>query len=167
MKFIRFLLVLLCVFPCLAGCSKQGNPEGRLDVSGTVTFNGSPFGVSGSYDIAFVSVDDPSAGPSRAPIDPTTGKFKCTMQDGLKPGKYRVKFSAMAEYDKRTNKPIDPEYAKNADVGEGVKVGYYVSLLPPDFNENSTIEFEAVGGKKNVFDYNIETSYVPNTEPPR
>ena len=161
MKFIRFSLLLVCVLSGLFGCSKQGNPEGRLDVSGSVTFNGNSFGGPGSYNITFEPVDDPSAGPSRASIDPTTSRYKCTMHDGLKPGKYLVKLTAMAEYDKRTHKPIDPEYALTADIPEGVKISYYVSLLPPDFNETTAIEFEAVKGKKNAFDYNIETSYVP------
>ena len=162
MKFNYFSLVLCCALFCLSGCGGQKNPEGRVDVGGTITFNGKPFASAGSYYVAFEPVDDPSAGPSKASINPTTGKFLCTMQDGLKPGKYRVKFSAMAEYDKRTKKPIDPEYALTADVPEGVKISYHVSLLPADFNETNAIEFEAVKGKKNVFDYNIETSFVPN-----
>ena len=161
MKFIRFSLVFCCMLSCLSGCSRQGNPEGRLDVGGTIKFNGSLFEGVGMYTIAFEPIDDPSSGPSRASIDLATGKYLCTMQDGLKPGKYRVKFTATAEYDKRTNKPIDQEYAVTADVPEGVKIAYSVSLLPPDFNETNVVEFEAVKGKKNVFDYNIETSYVP------
>ena len=35
--------------------------------------------------------------------------------------------------------------------------GYMVSLVPPEFNEQSTIEFEVVAGQKNVFDYDIKT----------
>jgi len=166
MKYIHYPLVLCCALFCLSGCGEQKNPEGRLDVSGTVTFNGRPFAGPGSYYIAFEPVDDPSAGTSKASIEPATGKFKCTMHDGLKPGKYRVMFNAMAEYDKRTKKPIDPEYAVTADIPEGVKISYYVSLLPPNFNETNVVEFEAVKGKKNVFDYNIEVAFVPNASTP-
>ena len=157
MKSIHFLLLPCCILSCLSGCSKQGNPEGRLDISGTVTFNGSPFGGAGMYNVAFEPVDDPASGPTSGTIDSVTGKYSCTMHDGLKPGKYRVKFIAMAQYDKRTKKPVAPDYVEE-DLN---KQSYYVALLPPDFNEVNTVEFEVVKGKKNVFDYNIETSYVP------
>ena len=152
MKSIHLLLIFCCALSCLVGCSKQGNPEGRLDVSGTVTLNGSPFGVAGSYYIAFEPIDDPSSGPTSGTIDWVTGKYSCTMHDGLKPGKYRVKFSAMAQYDKRTNKPVAPDFVEE----DLVKVSYTVPMLPADFNEQNIIEFEAVKGKKNVFDYDIK-----------
>ena len=151
MKYIHFLLVLCCVLSCLSGCSKQRNPEGRLDVSGTITYNGSPFGGVGLYNIAFEPIGDPSSGSTSGIIDPVAGKFLCTMQDGLKPGKYWVKFTAMAQYDKRTNKPVAPDFEEE-DLN---KQSYFVSLLPPDFNEKNVIEFEVVSGKKNVFDYDI------------
>ena len=158
MKFIHLsLLLCLCSLVGLPGCGKQSNPEGRLDVSGTVTFNGGPFEGAGMYNIAFEPIDDPSSGPTAAYISPSSGKFLCTMHDGLKPGKYRVKFNLLAQYDRRTKKPVAPDFVEE-DLN---KQSYSVSLLPNDFNETNVVEFEAVKGKKNVFDYNIETSYVP------
>jgi len=157
MKSIHFLLVLCCVLSCLSGCKKQGNPEGRLDVSGTITFNGSPFGAAGSYYVAFEPVDDPSSGPSKGTIDWITGKYSCTMHDGLKPGKYQVKFSAMAQYDKRTKQPVAPDF----DEEPLNKQSYFIPLLPPDFNEKNPVEFEAVKGRKNVFNYDIKAELKP------
>ena len=159
MKLIHFsLLLCLCSLLCLSGCSKPANPEGRLDVSGTITFNGGPFEGTTVRTIIFESVNDQSLGSTSAPIILETGKFLCTGHDGLKPGKYRVKFYAQALYDKRTKAPIGPDFGN--DEGDDA-FRYSVNFLPPDFNEKSTIEFEVVAGRKNVFDYNIETSYVP------
>jgi hypothetical protein len=44
---------------------------------------------------------------------------------------------------------------------------YHVRLVPPEFNEKSPIAFEVVEGQKNVFDYNIATSFVPDTKIPK
>lgn len=155
MKLIRFSLLLCCfsVLLCFSGCNKNKNPDGRLDVNGTITFNGSPIGTLGTYSIAFEPLDDPSSGPVSGNIDWVTGKYSCTMHDGLKPGKYRVKFIALAQYDKRTKKPVAPDFVEQ----DLVKVGYFVPLLPPDFNETNIVEFEAVKGRKNVFDYDVKT----------
>ena len=156
MKFIRLSLVLCCVLSCLFGCSSKRNPDGRLDVNGTITFNGGPFEGANSCIIIFEPLDIPSSDSSSTTFDPVTGKYLCTMQDGLKPGKYRVKISVQAMYDRKTNQPVPQDFGAREE-----DKGYSVSMLPPDFNEKSNIEFEAVKGKKNVFDYNIETSYVP------
>ena len=159
MKLIRFSLLLycFCVLSCLSGCNKNKNPDGRLDVNGTITFNGSPISSLGTYTIAFEPIDDPSSGPVSGNINWRTGEYSCTMHDGLKPGKYRVKFVAMAQYEKRTKKPAPPDFEEQ----DLVKTGYFVSLLPPDFNETNVVEFEAVKGKKNVFDYDLKTDYQP------
>ena len=158
MKLIPISFILfLCSLMCLSGCGKPANPEGRLDVSGLITYNGGSFEGATMCTIAFEPLSDKSAGSSSAPIL-ESGKFLCTMHDGLKPGKYRVKFYAQALYDKRTKTPIGPDFG-NKEGDEAYR--YIVNFLPPEFNENSTVEFEVVAGKKNVFDYNIETSYVP------
>jgi len=167
MRFIHFSLVLCCVLFCLSGCSfKPANPEGRLDVSGTITLNGGPFEKAHMASIIFEPIDDPSSGSSTTSFSVLTGKFLCTMQNGLKPGKYRVRILAYAQYDKRTKQPIDLNAPPETNVDEIDGKSYYVALLPPEFNDNSAIEFEVVKSRKNVFDYNIETSFVPDTTPP-
>lgn len=129
-----------------------------MDVSGTLTLNGGPFVSANSTMIIFEPLDDKSAGVSSTPFDANTGKFLCTMQDGLKPGKYRVKIIAQALYDKRTKKPVGPDFGTGQDeASQDDGQGYFVPLIPPRYNIDSTLEFEAVADKKNVFDFNVET----------
>ena len=152
MKWVTFSLLIcgLCTLLCLSGCNKKPkNPEGRLDVSGTITLNGGTFESVGSPTIIFDPIGNSSTGVSSTTIDSVTGKYLCTVQNALPPGKYRGKFIAQALYDKRTNKPIAPDFEEDGQ-------SYAVSLIPPEFNANSTIEFEVVDGKKNVFDYDIK-----------
>jgi len=37
-------------------------------------------------------------------------------------------------------------------------------MIPPQFNDTSTLEFEVAKGKKNVFNYDIKTDYIPDTK---
>ena len=151
MKSLRFSILLCCLYALLLlpGCNrKPPNPDGRMDVSGTITLNGGQFEGAEMCAIAFTPIDDPSLGSSSTTFNAKTGKFLLTLQDGLKPGKYRVAITAQAVYDRKTNKPI------TAETGEGMD--YRVTLVPPEFNKESQIEFEVVKDKKNVFEYDVK-----------
>lgn len=128
------------------------NPDGRLDVSGKITLNGKSFDGATVSTIAFTSIDSPTNESLMTTFNTKTGHYLLTMQDGLKPGKYRVRLNAIALYDRRTNQPSVPE-TPDWDI-------YQVVLIPPEFNKNSTIEFEVVEGKKNVFDFDIKGELV-------
>ncbi|MCL2119006.1 MAG: hypothetical protein FWH27_11325 [Planctomycetaceae bacterium] len=151
MRWTCFSLLMGClgVLVCLSGCQRKlHNPDGRMDVSGKITFNGGPFEGAEMCAIAFVPVDEPSLGSSSTTFNSKTGKYLLTFQDGLKPGKYRVSITAQAVYDRKTNKPVTAETLEGQD--------YRVTLVPPEFNKNSTIEYEVEKGKKNVFDYDVK-----------
>ena len=156
MRLIHFSLLLCCfgALVCLSGCQgKPPNPDGRLDVSGTITLNGGSFEGAEMYTIAFIPIDEPSLGSSTTTINPQTGKYLLTMHDGLKPGRYRVSIMASAYYDKRTNRPVTPQ---TGELDE-----YLVQLLPAKFNADSEIEFEVLAGRKNVFDYDVAADIQP------
>lgn len=144
--FVLFILFLLF----MNGCNKPPNPDGRMDVSGKITFNDGPFIGADMCAIAFTPIDDPSLGSSSIIFNGNTGKYLLTKQDGLKPGRYKVTITAQAVYDKRTHKPITAETLEGDD--------YRVRLVPPEFNKESKIEFEVVKNKNNVFNYNIKTT---------
>ena len=153
-----FLACLLFVF--LLGCAGEPiDPEaiGRETVEGTILINGQP--IAGPANISFIPLDasvrDAGGGGKISP----TGKYSLTGRNGVKPGKYRVRIAGSATYDRRTGAPATPEMTFGSE--------YTVRLVPPEFNENSTLEFEVVAGTKNVFDYDMITSFVPNTTPPR
>ncbi|MDR1963133.1 MAG: hypothetical protein LBQ50_05095 [Planctomycetaceae bacterium] len=155
---MRYLLFFVCVtFLLLIGCGKVPNPDGRLDVSGTITLNGGPFPGAEMCAIGLVPIDDKSLGSSSTTFDRNTGKFLFTRQDGLKPGKYKVVITAQAVFDKTTKQPVTPETMEGND--------YKVNLVPPEFNKESKIEFEVVADQKNIFNYDVKTDYKPNTKP--
>ncbi len=149
MQLWKVCLLIFMVLFVTEGCTKKTNPDGREDVSGTITLNGKP--LEGGSGIRFDPVDgDHTAGGSGQIM---TGKYLLTGQDGVKPGKYIVRIHATAAFDKRTN-----TYATNeTDIGHE----YSVKLVPDEFNMGSKIEFEVLKGKKNVFNYDIVTDFKP------
>ena len=149
------ILVLSCLLMLVAfmsGCKKNVNPDGRLDVSGKITMNGQP--IRGSATVRFDPVGDDKMAGGSARID-GKGNYLLTGQDGIKPGKYIVRISAVDTFDKTTNT------WRTAETPEGRE--YAVRVVPRDFNDNSTLEFDAADGKKNVFNYDI----VSDAEPER
>lgn len=147
-KIFFTLSILCCVSLCLSGCGKPGNPDGRLDVSGKITLNGGSFEGAEICTIKMIPLEDNSSldSPSTT-FNSKNGSYLFTMQDGLKPGKYKVSIMASALYDKKTKKPVTPQ---TGELDE-----YRVQLVPPEFNKNTTLEFEVVKGQKNVFDYDV------------
>jgi len=150
-----FLSCLLLV--SLSGCGQPVDPEaaGKENVTGLVRLNGTP--LAGAM-ISFIPVDsDSSAGSGGSGHTKADGKFSMLGRNGLRPGKYRVIIVCHTPYDRRTRAPATP------DTGEEHE--YLVNVVPPEFGDNSTLEFEVVAGRRNVFDYNIETSFTPDTSP--
>ncbi|MDO4587339.1 MAG: hypothetical protein Q4C95_08585 [Planctomycetia bacterium] len=149
-KIFKIAFVSLCclILFNLTGCEKK-NPDGRENVSGMITLNGEP--LQGSAGIHFDPVDGDKTAGGHGQI--MTGKYLLTGQDGVKPGKYIVRISALATFDKRTD-----DYATADTLFEHE---YTVTVVPPEFNVGSTIEFEVVKGKKNIFDYDIKTDFQP------
>lgn len=133
----------------IGGCSGPANPDGRQNVSGTITLNGAP--LTAMSGIVFSPVVEGSNDGGQGQI--IAGSYALTGADGVKPGKYIVRITASMDFDKKTGKPADQTIEFGSEVP--------VDVLPPEFNKESTIEFEVVGGKNNVFDYDIKTDFVP------
>lgn len=154
MKIARFFMFFVCLVSLFhfSGCQKPGNPDGRLDVSGKITLNGGPFKGASMCTITFTPVDSSDQETLSTTFNADSGKYLLTMQDALKPGKYKVRLYATAVYDRKTKGPVGPA-TLDSDV-------YHIVLIPPKFNKDSTIEFEVVSGKKNVFDYDIKDELI-------
>ncbi|MGI6402218.1 MAG: hypothetical protein ACOX0A_08960 [Thermoguttaceae bacterium] len=154
MKFNNALKALLVVAAVSAlvvttGC-KPKNPDGRENVSGKITLNGEPFGAkSGIFAIRFDPIGEDKTAGGHAQV--RQGAYLLTGQDGVKPGKYIVRLTGSATFDRTTN-----DYA---DAQTTMENEYQVTLVPPEFNTESDIEFEVVAGKKNVFNYDIQTNF--------
>ena len=118
-----------------------------MDVSGKITLNGGQFEGAEMCAIAFIPIDDPSLGSSSTTFNSKTGNYLLTLQDGLKPGKYRVAITAQAVYDRKTNKPVTAETLEGQD--------YRVTLVPPEFNKESTFEFLGIQFTPVVFNIKI------------
>ena len=150
-----FLLSLPLI--TLLGCGKSIDPHaiGRENVSGTIRLNGELLEVGAR--IFFSPLDKGDATAGGIGHIAKGGKYFLIGRNGVKPGKYRVGIACEITYDRKTNAP---RTAETDDVDE-----YHVRIVPPEFNTKSMIEFEVVEGRKNIFDYNIETSFIPDTKP--
>ena len=150
----RFLLSLLFVVLLLhfSGCQKVENPDGRLDVSGRISLNGGPFEGVNMCSIVFTSADNPESEIHSARFDSKTGSYLLTRQNGLLPGKYKVRFGASTMYDIKTGKPA------TGDTRDGDE--YHVQFIPPKYGTESKLEFEVIDGRKNVFDYDIKDDLI-------
>ena len=147
------LFLTLLMFQ-MVGCKKV-NPEGREDVRGRVTMNGQPIDPTYTAAISFVPVDDkPVTDGGGGQI--VSSKYLLTNTEGVKPGKYKVKIFVNQYYDTKTGEPATKESGDFDMV--------HVSMIPPDYNDKSAIEFEVVSGKKNIFDHNIVTDYAPGKD---
>ena len=147
------VLMLALLLTVHSGCSKPANPGGRENVDGMITLNGVP--LSGRAGIVFSPKTPGSDGGGQGQIQ--AGKYFLTGADGVKPGKYIVRITASVDFDIKTGKPAD----NTIEFGREIPV----DVIPSDFNTTSTIEFEVVAGKKNTFNYDIKTEYVPKMPP--
>jgi len=147
-------LIAVLVFCHSIGC-KQPNPEGREDVSGTITLNGKALDPKWDAMISFVPSDG-RAVTDGGGIQIAQGKYMLTGIGGIMPGKYKVKIKISQYYDMKTGQPSTPETGDFDSVR--------VPLIPTEFNDDTTLEFEVIQGKKNVFHYDIVTDYVPDVD---
>ena len=124
---------------CLVGCG-PGNPQGRVAISGTVTFEGQPLD-QGS--IEFTALEADSGIRSGAVIQ--NGSFSIETQKGLPPGKYRVRIYSAA---------ADPM----AEVPEmpGESEGAPQERIPPEWNTKSSQEITVTDGGRNEYEFNIQ-----------
>jgi len=150
-----FFVFLLGITGC--GTVKDPAAAGREPVTGMIQLNGQPLEMGARIFFSPLNGGDRTAGGVGHIVK--GGKYSLTGRNGVKPGKYRVGITCELTYDRKTSAP---RTALTDDVDE-----YHVRIVPPEFNEKSTIEFEVVEGQKNVFDYNIATSFVPDTKIPK
>jgi len=143
----HFLLILLCLV--VSGCGKPANPDGRVDVRGTLTLNGQPIR-DGAWSI-FLKSDENHDNGGGGPI--YEGKFHLTGRNAPKPGKYRVCLTGTRYIDKKTNEPVSAQ-TNPADI-------VTLKMLPDEFFTKSNIEFEVTKGRKNIFNYDVVTDFKP------
>ncbi|MDR2169283.1 MAG: hypothetical protein LBP59_04000 [Planctomycetaceae bacterium] len=144
-----FIIPILFCLVVVIGCGKTPNPDGRVDVSGTLTLNGQEI-TDGVWSI-FLKSDENHDNGGGGPV--YKGKFHLTGRNAPKPGKYRVCLTGTRYIDAKTGNPVSPQ----TDPADFVTL----KILPDDFFNNSKIEFEVVAKKKNIFNYNIETDFKP------
>jgi hypothetical protein len=124
-----------CLFLLLAGCGGDGVP--RAAVSGNVTLDGQPLeeGV-----ILFTPLGKgPSAGG-----DIKQGKYQLPQDKGPGPGSYRVEIRAY----RATGETVRDEASGTV---EEVKV----SIIPPRYNNQSTLAIEVKPAGPNEFDFEL------------
>lgn len=125
-----------------AGCS---NGDGREAVSGTVQLKGQP--IPDGAVVRFEPLDNQGTEGSSVT---SGGKYQVHRENGLKPGKYRVRVSAG---DGKT--AVNPV---NADQPPGPGGGTNIiskNIVPPEWGAKSKQEITVVAGGTNVFDFPI------------
>jgi hypothetical protein len=134
---LRFCVVLslLCVLGFSVGC---GDPNGKQEISGTVTLKGEPL------DDGIIEFSSPNA-KTGAPI--LKGKYLIPAEHGLVPGKYKVVITAG---DGRT--PADSPDGMPGPTGANI---ISKDRIPPEYNKKSTQEVTVTNKAPNVFDYAI------------
>lgn len=129
--------VVLFLAVLTSGCGQ--NTGGRLGVSGTVRFQGAPLQ---SGTIEFASADAKQLTGSTI----TDGKYSVPAAQGLPPGKYTVRISATQDEGAAPTGPPGPE-----SMTQQAK-----SLIPPQYNVDSTLTAEVTQGGNNVFDFDLK-----------
>jgi len=138
--FSRSLLLaitLLIVAPLLSGCAPD-NPLGRKALSATVTVNGQPL-PSGS--ISFEPAE-PGGVSSGGVI--TDGTFSVVAEQGLPPGRYRVRINAAGA----ETEPVD--------LLPGAPAPPAKELIPAKWNRQSEEFVEVSAEGENAFTFAIQ-----------
>jgi hypothetical protein len=133
MKRLIFTILMLLFF---AGCTNS-NPQGRLPISGEVTFNGQPL-ESGS-----ISFDPIGSQTERLQSGGqiVNGKYEIAAPQGLVPGEYQVRITSMI---------IDPNAPKDP-----VEPPKMISVVPPEFGSKTTQKVTVEKEKENRFDFKM------------
>jgi hypothetical protein len=127
----------------VAGCSRS---EPRGEVSGEVHFNGHP------VEAGMVSFESLEFRASPRNVAIVKGEYRTDQKLALKPGKYRVRLSAV---DKSKNRQPEPENV-NALVD-------FIPLLPQTWNVQSKLEVEIKPGV-NVIHFRGNKGQEPHME---
>jgi hypothetical protein len=134
--FLTFFIILLSVFSI--GCNK--NPQGRIEISGTVTLDGVPikdgsigFEPTGSQTLKV---------KSGAHI--ADGKYKMPVASSLVPGEYSVRISASQETGKIIETPMGP-------------IAEMVDIVPSEFGSESTQMITVTEKGKQIFDFDMKS----------
>lgn len=129
---VLFGFLTLALSPLLVGCGADDN---MAYVEGTVTVDGEPIeGVEITFE-----PQEPGGAPSLGITD-SSGHYEAMFtadRKGAQIGKHTVRISA-TQYDENTNETVLAE-------------------IPPEYGDESTLEFEVEPGK-NTFDVDVETS---------
>jgi len=129
-----WLLISGCLALSALGC---GNSSGRYPVSGDVTLKGQPL-ASGA--IVFEGADG-----SRGGTTITDGKYSLPAAQGLLPGAYTVRVSAVQSPE--VTGPPGPEAVAIERANKDV--------VPDEFNARSTLKLEVGPDKSDDFDITI------------
>lgn len=135
MKYLLAVLSIVSLFTAV-GCE---NTSGKVTVSGSVLLGGTPLD-KGTITFLAPEGQTPTAA---TPIE--NGKFKLPAVSGLLPGKYRVRISAIEEFD------ITPE-----EYAAGKKAPPNRERVPAKYNTESQEMIDVDAKGKNQFDFDLK-----------
>ncbi|MDR2643993.1 MAG: hypothetical protein LBC74_14530 [Planctomycetaceae bacterium] len=148
--YLFFVLLLLWV---IIGCNNL-NPQGRISVSGDVTFDGKPL-VEGEIYFSSISGTLPNVSTGSIIKD---GKFSLSAEHGLIPGQtYSVQFRSVVVIDDSTkNTTDDPQNIRPTRSMPETR-----DIIPRKYGIDSKETITATNKAKNVFHFDLTTDTKP------
>lgn len=125
---------LLMLVLCTVGCGKT-DPLKRIEVSGSVTYNGTPIA---DGDITFFPEAGTNAPPGSGDI--RAGAYRLTGRTGLVAGTYSVRINSYREF---ASKELSPG---GLDRPQSIGGTNKEQILPVKFNAKTTIEKITISG---------------------
>lgn len=140
---VRLFACGMVALALLCGCGDD-NPLGRRAISGDVTLDGAPLANGAIEFHPLASGGAQSGGPI------LNGRYEIPEQQGVPVGEYRVLVFATEEAP-----PLPADHMPGEDVPEPK------SLIPPEWNQDSTQTIEVAEDGPSEFDFNITTTQSP------
>ena len=142
-KTLCFLLVFCCCIILATGCPSKVDEEGRKNISGTVTLDGTPLERGSIQFSPQVTQTLPGAVGTGGTAEILAGNFALRKDLGLFAGTYKVRITSVVVTDPKTGLPPDPVLYSGAP--ESFK---HEQIIPNKYNTKTTLEI-TVGEEKN------------------
>ena len=134
---VRVAFVVLTMMPPLVGCG--GSSNGRLEVSGMVTLDGTPL------DQGSIAFNDPNGKLPSSGAVIANGAYSLPAAKGLQPGSYQV---AIDSADPTGQTATPTQYS----------MAIPVSRIPLKYNGETTLTADVTADGDNEFDFQLESA---------
>jgi len=145
-----YLLFIGCCIVWTTGCPAKVDEEGRKNISGTVTLDGTPIG-RGNIQFAPQDTQAPQgAVGTGGSTEIVAGKYSLKRDLGLFSGTYKVKITSVVVTDPKTGQAPDPVQYNGSP--ESFK---HEQIVPDKYNTITTLEITVGEDKNQTHDFTL------------